>query len=162
MRNHFLTQAPELNTQHSSFFTLFRDLLSQGIPARIKVSGISMSPFIEDEDIVVVSPFQKTSPSIGQVVAFIHPVSQRLTVHRILSSMGDLFYLKGDNGLEADGLVPRANILGYVKKVIRNGNQKSFGLGAEGILIALLSLGRLLAPFSYFFSRVNYLIKKTP
>jgi hypothetical protein len=170
MSQHHFNRHPETNTQHLSasqdsglgardygFISLLRDLLSQGIPVSFKVSGISMLPFIKNDDIAVIFPFRKTSPGIGQVVAFVHPVSQRLTVHRVFSITRDYYHLKGDNSFETDGLVPKANILGYVKKVIRNGDERSFGFGPEGIFIALLSLGRLLPPFFSFFSRITHL-----
>jgi hypothetical protein len=173
MSHQLFNQCPEIRTHDLSasqdsgfgipthnFLSLLRDLLSQGIPVRFKASGVSMSPFIKNGDTVVVFPFQKTSPSIGQVVAFVHPVSQSLMVHRVLSRTREQYHLKGDNSFERDGLVPRTNILGYVKKVIRNGKEKSLGFGRGGFFIGLLSLGRLLPPFFSFFLRITHLFQE--
>jgi hypothetical protein len=113
-----------------------------------------MSPFIKDDDVVTVSPSIPKQPRLGEVVAFIHPVTGELLVHRVVGRRGDSHFLvKGDSIREVDGLVPQANILGYVRKVERRGKEFSLGLGPERILIAFLGR-RGLVPLLLFVSRL--------
>jgi len=78
-----------------------------------------MSPFIKDGDVVTISPIHISSPSIGDVVVFIHKETGRLLLHRVVRKNGESYLTRGDNTLEGDGSVHEANILGCVTKVKR-------------------------------------------
>jgi hypothetical protein len=105
-----------------------------------------MSPFIRDSDMVTISPFTHSKISFGNIVAFICPQTGKLFIHRVVGKQGSHYLTKGDNALEADSLVQRENILGFVSRIERNGNEVSLGLGIERFPIAFLSRGRLLFP----------------
>jgi len=105
-----------------------------------------MSPFIKDGDVVTISPMSNASPGFGDVIAFIHPRTERLIIHRVVGKIGDAFLLKGESALEPDGLIKKENILGLVTKVERKGTRIFLGLGPERFLIALLTRTNLLLP----------------
>jgi len=104
-----------------------------------------MSPFIKDGDVVTISPIHISSPSIGDVVAFIYKETGKLLIHRVVGKSGESYLTRGDNTLEGDGLIYSANILGYVTRVERNGKKVSLGLGPERFLIACLARKGLLS-----------------
>lgn len=113
--------------------------LSNNTPLRFKVRGFSMLPFIRDEDIVTISPLLNSSLVLGSAVAFTHPQTKRLAIHRIIGKQGNFYLIKGDCVNRADGLIPKENILGTITNIERNGKIVLIGLGPERILIALLS-----------------------
>jgi len=112
-----------------------------GVPLRTTVRGTSMTPFIRDGDVVVVDPIRGAPPCVGDVVAFRHPGTRRLTVHRIVGRDPAGWVLRGDGCPAADGVVPEADILGRVVTVERRGKPVRLGLGASGAWVAALSRG---------------------
>ena len=114
-------------------------VLEKGSSFRFLAKGFSMTPFIKDGDVVTISPFLGRKVRIGEVVAFISPLTQSLAVHRIIGKRKARFFLQGDNVPEADGLVSEEQILGYVKRVERQGRIVNLGLGPERRVIAFLN-----------------------
>lgn len=112
---------------------------------RFKAKGFSMFPFICNSDVVTISPFSNSHIGLGQAVAFIHPQTQELAVHRIIGKKGNDYIIKGDNIFAIDGAVPRENILGYVSIIERKGKKVILGLGWERRLIVFLSRIRLIS-----------------
>jgi hypothetical protein len=80
------------------------------------------------------------------VVVFVHPETGRLIIHRVVGKRGDSMLIRGDNTHDADGLIPKTNILGRVTEVERDEREVFIGLGPERILIAFLTRKRLLFP----------------
>jgi len=105
-----------------------------------------MSPFIKDSDVVTISPMSNASPGFGDVIAFIHPKTDKLIIHRVVRKIGDACLVKGENAFEPDGVIERKNIIGIITKVERKGRRVFFGLGPERFLIALLTRKNLLLP----------------
>ena len=145
-----MTQNSVLNTQplNSSEVLpeLVKEVLSKGVECRFQAKGHSMSPFIKNGDILTIAPSRNNSPSVGDVVAFIQPENEKLIIHRVVKKRNNDYYVKGDNGLETDGLIYSTNILGVVKKVERGGKKVRISLGLERFLIALLTRTNLLPP----------------
>jgi len=125
---------------------LLRAVLSKGVPARFQAKGFSMSPFIKNKDVVTISPLQRNQPGLGEIIAFVHPETQGLCIHRIVRRKDGISVTKGDNLSETDECVPRENILGFVTRVERNGKEVLLGLGLERFLIAILARRGLLFP----------------
>jgi len=140
---------PSSLSPHAFVPDLVKDILSQGAGCRFQAKGDSMSPFIKDGDVVTVSPVFRSSPGIGDVVAFIYEETGRLLIHRVVGKSGESYLTRGDNTLQGDGLILGANILGYVIKVERNGKKVSLGLGPERFLIACLTRKGLLLSFVF-------------
>jgi len=145
-----MTQSSVLSTQHLNpsevLPELVKDILSKGVECRLQVKGYSMSPFIKNSDVVTISPMVDSSPGLGDVIAFIHPKTEKLLIHRVVWKRGDACLLKGESGLEPDGLIKKESILGFVTKVERKGKRIFLGLGSERFLIALLTRTNLLLP----------------
>jgi signal peptidase I len=114
---------------------------------RFKAIGFSMCPFIKDGDVITISPLIKEATiNLGKVVAFIHSLTKKLVIYRIVGRKGDSYIIKADNIFKLDGLVNLDSILGYVSRVERNGKQVIWGLGPECYIIALLSRTILVFP----------------
>jgi hypothetical protein len=62
-----------------------------------------------------------------------------VAVHRLIEADGACFLFKGDNVPADDGRVPKANLLGKVTRVERDGRSVHLGLGRERVLIAFLN-----------------------
>lgn len=136
----------ELSLSGQALEELLRSVLAKGMCCRFCVKGFSMSPFIRDGDVVTVAPLGSGGLGLGDVVVFLSVRGGGPVIHRIVGKWDGSYLLKGDNLPESDGMVPPANILGYIKAVERNGKRISFGLGPEKVLIALLTRRGLLSP----------------
>jgi len=125
---------------------LVKEVVSKGVECRLQVKGYSMSPFIKDGDTITISPVSDSLPRFGDVIAFIHPRTEKLLIHRVVWKSGDTYLLKGEGALEPDGLIKKENVLGLVTKVERKGKRIFLGLGPERFLIAMLTRKNLLLP----------------
>ena len=134
----FVRDAGELRSNNRVQLELLRAVLERGVPFRFCALGFSMTPFIQDGDILTVAPLNGRTLHLGEVVACAHPDTGRLAVHRVIAELNGAMMLRGDNSPEPDGLIPRENILGVVTRVERAGHDVRVGLGAERVLIALL------------------------
>ena len=105
-----------------------------------------MHPFIRDGEVVTISPVQERRLRLGDIVAFCHPETGRLTVHRIVMKNGAGILLRGDNCPEVDGMVPAVNILGRVTEVEGRNRINRLGWGPERLFLSLLSRYHLLQP----------------
>ena len=115
---------------------LLEPILERGIPFRIKARGFSMSPFIKNNDVITISPLAASTIHIGDVVAFIHPETGKVCVHRMIKKKGNHYFIKGDNVPFPDGLIPRDQILGVVTQAVRKGKRVHWGFGLERRVIA--------------------------
>jgi signal peptidase I len=129
----------ELNLSAPEMAKLMREVLGKGASFRFKAKGFSMTPIINDGDIITVSPCLSAGLRSGDVAAFTHPVTDRLVVHRIVEIRGGAFMVKGDNNENFDGLIPESRVLGRITRIERNGKSVQLGLGAERSAIAFLS-----------------------
>lgn len=131
----------EVTFSNESLIEVMKDTFIKNASFRFKVKGYSMSPFIRDDDVLTLSPLNNCSIGIGRVVAFIHPYSKKLVIHRILGrcKCGRHYIIKGDNSPQIDGVVSRKYMLGYVKKVERGKRNIYLGLGWERRLVVYLS-----------------------
>ena len=107
-----------------------------------------MAPFIRDGDVITLAPLDpKDRLRLGEVVAFQHPQSGKLVVHRVVARQQRAVLIRGDavDGC-SDGLIPMDSVLGRLVKVERGGRRVSLGTGPERMLIAALSRPQLLVP----------------
>jgi phage repressor protein C with HTH and peptisase S24 domain len=126
-----------------SLTELMRAVLARGKPFRFRARGFSMSPFINDGDVVTVTPLAGSRPRTGEIVAFLHPATGKAAVHRIVRQESGGYHLKGDNSSETDGGLPLERILGIVSRVERDGKGPRVGRRG-GAVIASLSRSGLL------------------
>jgi signal peptidase I len=129
---------------------LLQTILSRGCDCRFRAGGVSMAPFIRDGDVLTVSPLRERTVRRGDVVAFLHPTTRRLVVHRVVARLGTRCVVRGDNAPEEDGALQSGDILGRVTRVQRGSRFVALGLGPERCLIALANrrgwLPRLIFP----------------
>ena len=128
------------------FVELMSSVLLSGTPFRFQASGSSMSPFIKNGDVITVIPATEKGVRCGDVVAFTHPSSGRLAVHRVVRCTKDRCLIKGDNSNQPDGWIGQEQIMGHVTHIDRLDQPVRFGLGFERQFIALLSRHNLLMP----------------
>ena len=62
-----------------------RAVLARGASFRFKARGFSMHPFIQDGDVVTVSPHWRQEAPAGGGGGFCHPETRKLMVHRVLA-----------------------------------------------------------------------------
>ncbi len=124
-------------------------VLAKGTSFRFKARGFSMHPFIKDGEMVTISPVPGVQLDPGDIVAFCHPESGKLVVHRIIKKNAQGFILRGDNCAAADGLVSAASIVGRVTAVEGDSWIKRLGRGPDRLFLALLSCYHHLRPLRY-------------
>ena len=92
---------------------------------------------------------------MGEVVAYLHPGTGKLVVHRVIGRREAGCLIQGDNaeGRTAD-LVPPRNVLGRVTRVERGEKNVRLGMGPERLAIAFLSRAGLLLPMCLGASRL--------
>ncbi len=94
-------------------------LLRRGGRLRIKARGGSMTPFLWDGDVALVTPTAGREVGVGDVICYEAP-SGRLFLHRVIARDRDRFVAKGD-ALASTDVVERAQLLGKVVAVERHG-----------------------------------------
>ncbi len=122
---------------------LLAAVLDKGIPFRFKARGFSMSPMIQDGDVITICSFHPEALHLGDVVAIFYARTEKFVVHRLIDRKGDFFIVKGDNNPGPDEQVSQDQIVGRVKRIERNGRRIHFGLGKERYVIAWLMRNRL-------------------
>jgi signal peptidase I len=135
----FLADRREQRLSGIDLIELIQAVLRTGSSVRIQANGCSMSPFIRNGDVLMLSALRAKSPGLGDVVAFRFSGTNKLTFHRVAGKVKGLYLVRGDNCPEADGLIPESDILGTVNGIERDGSPVFFGLGPERQIIAFLS-----------------------
>jgi signal peptidase I len=116
---------------------ILREVLgTKGQTIRFRAKGISMSPFIRDQDVITVSPVRADTLRRGHVIAFVFQPEAKLCVHRIIDKKGSGFVTQGDNLNRPDGIISESQVLGRIKRVERKGRVVTAGTGLGGKFIA--------------------------
>ena len=137
----------DLPLSGKALLELMTVILAKGRGFRFRARGWSMTPFIHDGDIICVSPIQEKHPGVGEVVAYLQPISEKLVVHRLVRRFGNNWLILGDNTPEVTGeRIPSINLIGRVTRIEREGKKVWLGLGPERYLIALFSSTGTLLP----------------
>jgi hypothetical protein len=97
-----------------------------------------MLPFIHQGDTLTIAPVAARQVRLGDVMAFVHPRTTTLAVHRVIRRRGNECLLSGDDVGMPDGWVSHSEFLGRVVRIERNKRPVHWGLGMERILIAWL------------------------
>ncbi len=112
----------EISLSGTAFIALLSAVHEKGADFRFRAPGTSMSPVIRDGDIITLSPPKGIKPLSGDILAFRHPETGNLIIHRVISVSSGTFLAQGDNSLDPEGPIPTSNILGVVTRVERNGS----------------------------------------
>ena len=142
------TPARTLRIDGPGMAELVSGLLSTGASVQLEARGGSMSPWIRDGDVVTIAPIAappREALRRGDVVAFCHPGSDGLVIHRLLLRTADGWITRGDRCSAADGAVPNANLLGPVTGATRRGRRVRLRQGLLGLVLARASRAALVA-----------------
>lgn len=151
-----VSKGNELTIPGDVILDLLQAVLAKGSLFRFRAHGMSMLPFIRDNDFLIIAPPGRVKPGIGRVVAYTHPGCGSLIVHRVIRRDGNTFLIAGDNTLGSlHDRVERQAILGCVIRVERDGYRVYLGLGPERYLITLFSRYGLLARLNYYGMRLK-------
>lgn len=129
----------ELPLSGVSLTELLSSVLAKGKAFRFRAKGGSMSPFVKEGDVITVSPLRGRQPRTGEIVAFLHPTSGRVAVHRVVRASPGAFLLRGDNSHDAEGPLAGERILGVVTEVVRGGKRVKGVQGRFSPMVAFLS-----------------------
>jgi hypothetical protein len=114
----------EVDLETPDFLEHARQLLSRNIPLEIRMSGSSMSPAIEDGDIITVEPIPDSRVSPGDIILY-QSRYDTAVIHRVIRverSQSDRSVLtRGDAAAQTDVPVLLEKVLGRVKLVERGG-----------------------------------------
>lgn len=127
-----------VNLPGAALAMLMQAVLETGAHFRFQAKGLSMMPFIRDQDVVTVAPLEARA-HVGDVIAFLHPQNQKPILHRVVERDAHGYWTQGDNSAVPDGWIPATAVLGVVIAVERGGRRVRLGLGPERRLIAWLS-----------------------
>jgi signal peptidase I len=116
----------EVNLETPDFLDLARQELSRSLPVRLRMSGSSMSPAIEDGDVITIEPITDLPIRQGDIVLY-HSRFDTAVIHRIVrldrASSDRSVLTRGDAATQNDLPVPVHRILGRVKLVERAGER---------------------------------------
>jgi len=116
----------EVTLEKPDFLEQARQLLSRSLPVELRMSGSSMSPAIEDGDIITVEPVNDEPIRQGDIVLY-HTRFDTAVIHRIVridrSSSEKSVLTRGDSATQNDLPVPIHRVLGRVKLVERAGER---------------------------------------
>lgn len=154
----YIIHGGELRLSNPGQLKLLHCMKDRGISLRTVVCGISMHPFIRNQDVITIVPLDNHRLGVGEVVASIHPENGRLMIHRIIKRTKSGWLIKGDNCAKTDGVVAAENIIGLVTRIERNGKEVRLGLGFNGKWVAVLNRGKGLA----YIKRIWHLIRLAP
>jgi len=129
----------EMSLSGAGLTDLMTAVLAKGKRFRFQARGWSMSPFVKDGDVITVAPLKGREPGTGAIVAFLHPKTGRIAVHRIVRRAPGRYLVRGDNADVADGDLTAERILGVVTEVLRDGKKVPGLRGGAPALIAWLS-----------------------
>jgi hypothetical protein len=122
---------------------LVSELLREGRPVSLPVTGSSMAPFMRSGDLLSIRP-PDVRPRLGDVVVRVEP-GERLLIHRVIARRADSLSTRGDAAAAPDPPAPLSGVVGVVEHIERGGRSVGLGLGPERVPIALLSRLGLLA-----------------
>jgi signal peptidase I len=111
------------------FLEQARQLLSKSVPIEIKMSGSTMSPVIEDGDLITIEPIQENALRAGDIILY-NSLRDTAVIHRVVrvekgDSADRSIITRGDAASQNDLAVPFHRVLGRVKLIERAGEQIS-------------------------------------
>ena len=116
----------EVTLETPDFLEQARQLLSRSLSIELRMSGSSMSPAIEDGDVITVEPVAEDPVKQGDIVLY-HSRFDTAVIHRVIrlerSSSERCIVTRGDAASHNDVPVPLHRILGRVKRVERLGER---------------------------------------
>ena len=124
------------------FFDIASGFLFKGVSVRFHASGWSMRPYVQDGDIVKVSPVGTLPVKRGDIVLY-STADDRLIAHRIIKKIkrngATTFLIKGDATLSGPENVDGHHVLGKVVEIERHGRKRNLESKRHQITNLILS-----------------------
>jgi len=119
-------RGPGATLETPDFLDQARQLLGKSLPVEIRMSGASMSPAIEDGDIITIEPLKDANIKAGDIVLY-NSVRDTAVIHRVVrverASSERHFITRADAAAQNDIAVPAHRVLGRVKLIERAGER---------------------------------------
>ena len=132
----------EVTLETPDFLGQARQLLSRRLPVELRMSGSSMSPAIEDGDVITVEPVAEEPVKQGDIVLY-HSRFDTAVIHRVIRLERSLsercIVTRGDAASHNDVPVPLHRILGRVKRVERLGERIKMVVPKRSFLQTILA-----------------------
>lgn len=139
------------------------ELLQNRKRVRLRAPGVSMSPFIRNNEMITIKPCSHRDMAFGDIILYFgfgnrtrrlsHPLEERKIVHRFLGRReveGELRLItKGDNNYLCDPPVLPHQILGKVVEIEKNGWRLRLDTSFGRLLNTLCALAGI-SPVSFF------------
>jgi len=146
---------------NSDLLKISSNLIEKSASIRFRAKGSSMRPFIQDGDLITVSPLRDYPIRVGDVVLY-KTVDNRPIVHRVIRKTTiagkAAFFIKGDATFGPPEKIGMKNILGRVTAIERNGRERRLDTKLHrmiGLAFAMLS------PFSRWIYPIGSRVKHT-
>ena len=124
---------------------LFESVLAGGYSVRVQVTGRSMRPFLQGDEILIIEPIGGRRFRAGDVVLF-KDGQDRLVIHRIIKVRETFVQTQGDALNEPDSRVEIIRIMGKVERVEKGHSSQldleSWAQRIHGWMLACSSLWR--------------------
>ncbi|HXG92967.1 MAG TPA: signal peptidase I [Blastocatellia bacterium] len=118
----------EVTLETPDFLEQARQLLSRNLPVELRMSGSSMSPAIEDGDIITIEPIADQPIRQGDIVLY-QSRYDTAVIHRVVkierAAAERAIVTRGDKSSQSDIPVPMHRVIGRVKLVERAGERVS-------------------------------------
>ena len=152
----------ETSLSMKSFYAILDVLLKNNKLRRIKTicRGCSMAPLINNNDSVIINPVNCTTKlAVGTIAVIAYPKREKVVVHRIIKTKGQLYLTKGDNISTPDGWIKNIQVIGIVETVLK----QSFSYNCRvpvNFMIALISRAGLFILFNKWMSHASRLRRR--
>ena len=144
---------------NTDFLKLCDSISKKDASIRFQAKGFSMRPFIQDGDLITVSPLRNSSGRVGDVVLY-KTADDRVIAHRvILKTIKDNrteFFIKGDASFGQPEKVDTKRVLGRITVIERNGRKRKLNTRTYR-MIGLVFAG--LSPFSWWIYPLGSTVK---
>lgn len=135
---------------NSNLLKLSNNLIERGTSVRFRAKGFSMRPFIQDGDLITVSPLRDYPIRVGDVVLY-KTVDNRPIIHRVIRKRKidgrAVFFIKGDATFGEPEEIDTERVLGRVTAIERNGRGKKLDTKLYRIIGLVFAM---LSPFSHW------------
>jgi len=151
-----LEKTEMLNLKKEDFASIAHGVLGRGRALRFKAKGRSMSPFIQNGDVLEVVPV-KGKINLGDIVLYCSSHGNPI-VHRVIRRGKESVTTKGDSVSSSDQPLLSKQVLGRVMIVEKNGWHLRLDSPMGRLLNMLLAT---MSPFSFLIYPPLRLVKRT-
>lgn len=136
-----------------------KKLLDEGYSVKLTVGGISMFPYLLNQEQVNVEPVWDKSIQIGDILVF--QFDDKWVAHRLIKIKGSRYITKGDFCIKKDAPLLRDEFIGRVIAVYRKNKVISLNSSKRKRLNYILAkISVFLPPMVWISSKINRVRKR--